>query len=182
MEEATFLSLIVYLTALTKGGVELLADGFVVLEEACRKCISNCGTYLLGKGREDWAGVVAHNFVDDHRPYVGVGRHAECSDLGLDDLTDIGILFLFFGRVVVIDVGLALGLARDLGFCNILIELYFGRSRLVRCWGSRLGVLGVEFVLLLSGTAWAVMNEDGRDVGRRHSHLQSLLQVWDSNE
>lgn len=113
------------------GGVELLTDGFVVPKEACGECIFHHSIDVLRENREEVVGEVVDFFVEYHKLYLGAGSHSKCSDLGLNELTDIRIVHALLNGLVAIGFTLALRLDGGLCFRNLLFALDFRRSVLV---------------------------------------------------
>lgn len=68
----------------TDDGFQLLADFFVVLKEAWRESVSDCGVDLLAEDREEVVVVVVDYVFDYHRLYLGAGWHAKGCDLVLN--------------------------------------------------------------------------------------------------
>lgn len=116
-------------------GVELHTDWFVISKEACRESDFDCSVDLLLWYWEDVIGVVVDDFVHERRPKLGCGRHLNCGDFGLKELTDICIVPVLPVSLVVINVELALGMSGTFYFRNLLVELYFRPSTLdLRGW------------------------------------------------
>lgn len=87
------------------GSAKLLTDCFVTPEEACREWIFGRDVDWLVLDREDVARAVVDDFIDDNRLNTCLGPQAKCSDLGLNELTDIRIVSLLLVGPAVIGSG-----------------------------------------------------------------------------
>lgn len=118
------------LEGFNSGGAELTADGLVVLKVTCGEGVFDRSMDLFAEDSEEVVYVVVEYFVDDHRLYLGVGWHAKCCDLGLNELIDIRLIRALLVGLVVIGIRLVPELGSGFGFCNFLVELDLRRTML----------------------------------------------------
>lgn len=84
----------------------------------------------LAEDREEVVGLVVDYFGDSHGLYLGAGRHTECGDLRLNEVTYIRIVPVIFAGHVVIFLGLALGWNSIFRSRHLLVESDFRCSSL----------------------------------------------------
>lgn len=118
-------------------------------------------------------GVVVDNFVDDNRLSIGSGPHTKCSDLSLNESTDIRIVPVILVCLVIIDVELDLGMGDGFCSCNLVAEYDLRCSTLESLRGyGEVKTSGRMFFQCLE--LWAILNKDEFDKPRRRSGLAAV--------
>lgn len=108
-------------------------------------------------------------------PWHRLARAAQRSILGWHD--GYSLFSVLLVCLVVIGVRSYLGTDGPLWFCDRCLKLYFGHNTPEGLGGYCWSIFVVAWAVSVTGSAWSVFNEDGRDARRKVS-LLAVFPTW----